>query len=570
MRLEDGRRFLYQWELNQKLEVPAGCVQVHFENGTFKGAISVEVTHSVNSAEATIPNELLWTAATIKCYAWDGDKVIDHVEIAVQPREKPADYIYEETEVRRFDTLLEALEKNTVDDTKIGANPWSSKNTVDKLCPSFTESGGVVICEPVEGYPLEVISTINAKDDGSVWESITLTQCGKNIFNGGAYKYMGGGTYGKATWNNGVLNVYGYMASVYLTAKPSTTYSISYKSTRTGTAGGGVYVQVRTASGSLSGLLTGKQDTLNGSFKFTTRADTSEIQIIFYGGGGTSVTTEADYWDIQLEIADAPTSYEPYIGQTLTANLSGHPVSEGSYDWITGVLIDDSGEMWQHDPENGTFTNVEDIPATTIVRNILAVPGKNSMYSDCGNTTVRGRLDPNKYWGEKLAEQKAEFETVIAEQEAELAAMNKQYELIEDITLEEAVASFKRTAEPNGVPYDFEALFIRIIALKASGSANINFTIQGKNGTRMCYAVTTGNGLVESNNKQTICKVFNDHGFADNYVCSLPPSSVSALYRGSWDFNVPWENVVSISFGTYPSSVLFPVGTRIQIYGVRG
>jgi hypothetical protein len=43
-----------------------------------------------------------------------------------------------------------------VDDSKVGADPWSSKNTVDKLCPPFTATGTIVTCEPVEGYPLEV------------------------------------------------------------------------------------------------------------------------------------------------------------------------------------------------------------------------------------------------------------------------------------------------------------------------------------------------------------------------------------------------------------------------------
>lgn len=32
---------------------------------------------------------------------------------------------------------------------------------VDKLCPTFTASGSVVTCEPVEGYPLEVVSLVN-------------------------------------------------------------------------------------------------------------------------------------------------------------------------------------------------------------------------------------------------------------------------------------------------------------------------------------------------------------------------------------------------------------------------
>lgn len=44
-----------------------------------------------------------------------------------------------------------------IDDAAVSTeSTWSSKNTVDKLCPSFTESGSIVTCEPVEGYPLEV------------------------------------------------------------------------------------------------------------------------------------------------------------------------------------------------------------------------------------------------------------------------------------------------------------------------------------------------------------------------------------------------------------------------------
>lgn len=41
-------------------------------------------------------------------------------------------------------------------DNEVSKKPWSSKHTVDTLCPTFTESGSVVACEPVEGYPLGV------------------------------------------------------------------------------------------------------------------------------------------------------------------------------------------------------------------------------------------------------------------------------------------------------------------------------------------------------------------------------------------------------------------------------
>lgn len=48
---------------------------------------------------------------------------------------------------------------------------------VDKLCPPFTESGSVVVCEPVEGYPLEVTAESGATK---------ITRCGKNHFGGDA------------------------------------------------------------------------------------------------------------------------------------------------------------------------------------------------------------------------------------------------------------------------------------------------------------------------------------------------------------------------------------------------
>lgn len=339
MRLEDGRNFLYQWELSQKLEVPAGCVQVHFENGTFKGAMPVEVTHSVNSAEATIPNELLWTAATIKCYAWDGNKVIDHVEIAVQPREKPADYIYEETEVRRFDTLLEALEKNTVDDTKIGANPWSSKNTVDKLCPSFTESGGVVTCEPVVGYPL----TVAAGE-----EATQIVRCGKNLFD---FKQPVSLVYYTAS-DGGQSFRYGYSfvlpAGTYtMHAEPIGEVKNQY-----------IYCYLNDLNDnylSVEGFSYIKQGTKYYTRTFTL---TEPAKVYIYNGLGTSsgggdeASTNELFHDennVQIEAGTEKTDYEPFCGEAFAVGV--------------------------------------DIPAQE---------GLNCLYADRGSVTVSGKSDPVK------------------------------------------------------------------------------------------------------------------------------------------------------------------------------
>ena len=60
-----------------------------------------------------------------------------------------------------------------VKDDIVSGKPWSSQNTIDKLCPTFTESGAVAVCEPVEGYPL----TVEASE-----EATKVVRCGKNIF----------------------------------------------------------------------------------------------------------------------------------------------------------------------------------------------------------------------------------------------------------------------------------------------------------------------------------------------------------------------------------------------------
>lgn len=54
-----------------------------------------------------------------------------------------------------------------IDDTRVGSAAWSAKNIVDRLCPGFSETGPAVVCRPVEGYPLKVVSYIQPTQSGS-------------------------------------------------------------------------------------------------------------------------------------------------------------------------------------------------------------------------------------------------------------------------------------------------------------------------------------------------------------------------------------------------------------------
>ena len=65
---------------------------------------------------------------------------------------------------------------------------WSSKKIVDTLCPPFTETGNPITCNPVEGYPLSAVVTLEPKQAGSGdpspenvrpisgYDSVTVTQ----------------------------------------------------------------------------------------------------------------------------------------------------------------------------------------------------------------------------------------------------------------------------------------------------------------------------------------------------------------------------------------------------------
>ena len=279
---------------------------------------------------------------------------------------------------------LEAVLANEVnhaiiDDSALGTDAWSSKNIVDKLCPSFTESDSAVACEPVEGYPLEVVSALAPKADDSYHGVITLTQCGKNFYDKTKYPFSPKNWINQNTGdvvggNNGYSCTVDYIPISHLRGK-----TITLNHTPGGSSPGMAFYDVNKT------YISGKKGTA------VVVPDTA-VYMRF-----TVNDAYADGEDVQWEIGSVATAYEPYKGQTFTADLSEVGVAEGGYNWNTGVLINDSGEMWQHNLSNNTFTNIDTEDYNPlIVRSVPALPGTNTLYSDCGDTEVSGKADPVK------------------------------------------------------------------------------------------------------------------------------------------------------------------------------
>ena len=412
MKLENGRRFFYQWELNQRIEVPEGCVQVHFANGTSELARYEYVFTENSKSLVRVPDDMLRVAAQLRCYAWDGKSVIGYAAFDVIGRENPGLYI-EPKEERRFDKLeAELQEKASIDDTKVGEDAWSAKNIVDKLCPAIEATGAAVRCEPVEGYPLNVVSHYSGDEAPGI---IKLTRCGKNLYNNVDYGAISG-------------------ANVGFTA---TRTEAGYSMTGVSSSGCGIMVPMGTLADLGGNVVTLSADIAGsgnmtivvcaGDYNYPSRIniwpsfvpgnDSVQVSIpkaseypegyivtlCFRGHGTPDPAAVITYSKIQVELGSEKTAYEPYKpAQTFTADLTNAPFDGGpnTYDWNTGLLFNAGQGQWhQHDLETGEFVEIgmtdEEFAKyqAKTVRSIIGNPGVNTFFSDCGDTTVKGRAD---------------------------------------------------------------------------------------------------------------------------------------------------------------------------------
>lgn len=110
-RLYDGRDFLYQWDVDCKLIVDSAEVtEVHFCNGSSDCSLVCEVYEDGSLKVVDIPNILLQDYLRIKVYAYDGKHTRYDDCFEVIKRSKPEDYVYTETEVKRWEKYVEDIE----------------------------------------------------------------------------------------------------------------------------------------------------------------------------------------------------------------------------------------------------------------------------------------------------------------------------------------------------------------------------------------------------------------------------------------------------------------------------
>ena len=113
------RKSFYQWDLNQRLIVNTECTEVHFTNILSAEALVCLTYEFEGLTVVDVPNILLTEPLEIKAYVVVNDadnyRTDNSDSFEVIKRDKPSDYVYTETEVKRYESLearIEELEKN--------------------------------------------------------------------------------------------------------------------------------------------------------------------------------------------------------------------------------------------------------------------------------------------------------------------------------------------------------------------------------------------------------------------------------------------------------------------------
>lgn len=286
-----------------------------------------------------------------------------------------------------------------IEDTKVTVDSlWSSKNIVDKLCPTFTESGSVVACEPVEGYPLEVVSKIVPPQSGSgdpspenvrpieSWTGANLWHGGKNLVNINNAVLRDGKT-PMPVVDNGVVwkagNTY-FFYILFDTPIPAGTTLYCNWDSETDSLGNNVrycnvfdetFSDVSTTAGPGGVMITAKPayglslGKINGDMPVAEDIVISNIRVT----------------------AQVGEDYEPYRGEEFTADFGETHEGGGSYNWNTGVLTIDSAMVTLTGEEK--YSQYLDYVYTTSVPTDAKVGPNSKVIGYCSHVPQDGTAD---------------------------------------------------------------------------------------------------------------------------------------------------------------------------------
>ena len=131
-KIVDGRNYFYQWDINRQIEVSDPTIkELHFCNRTDVCSLVVEVVKGI----ANVPNKLLQSGFNIRVFGYDGQATLHEATFEVKARTQPTDYVYTETEIKRYSDLearIDEIERNGISEEVINnaVNNYLEENPI--------------------------------------------------------------------------------------------------------------------------------------------------------------------------------------------------------------------------------------------------------------------------------------------------------------------------------------------------------------------------------------------------------------------------------------------------------
>lgn len=250
-------------------------------------------------------------------------------------------------------------------------------------------SGDMVHITDGAAQPVRALIThIAPKQDGSGWETLTLTKTGRNLIPKSEFVNR---NYNGVTLNtqpDGSITASGaFIGSTVIDAPllnarkepfPAGTYRVTGCPPGGGTYSYRLFVHLTKADGTQSYF----SDMGDGVTITFSAGDTFNLTIRL---GQEFPAGETLVFRPQLEVGSVSMPYEPYNAKVLTASLP-EEVKNGTYDWLEGVLTKEDGSTVQ------------------LMSNKLELAyGTNNIRSDAGDTEVNYVTDTKLYIDKKIA-----------------------------------------------------------------------------------------------------------------------------------------------------------------------
>lgn len=277
--------------------------------------------------------------------------------------------------------------------------------------------------------------------------AVKVSRCGKNFFDTiNAVKLNGGSDFSVI---NNTITVSQNSLLTYVSANvliPQSligkTITISAKTNASGANKAELRMQWITDSGlAIGDMILGLTDSagnivVTGTVPPQPDEAHNNLCLMFYSNSSGTLETvktyTATYSDIQVELGSTATNYEPYI--TLNEYT---PTADGTVEGVTSLY-----------PNTTLTTDTDGVIIDCEYNRDINKFGDLTEYVK--HTDIDQTYSPTS--------ENAQSGKAVAEA---LAAFGGEYELIETITLEEAVKTITRNTEPSGKAYSFKDVFIK-------------------------------------------------------------------------------------------------------------